>query len=207
MLCVAMSDTHSEIPDDLIMPPGDIFSHCGDATKKGTVEEIRDYFNWLSLLPYKYKVIIAGNHDHLFADNPKLMRKMLPKDVIYLENSGVEICGWKIYGSPNTPRAGSSAFSRHRGHQMREVWRSIPSDTDILLTHCPPAGIQDTTIRGESAGCESLRHKVMQVQPKYHFFGHIHQGFGKTELNGTTFCNVAYLNQISQTVTEIELIP
>ena len=204
---VMMSDSHSEIPNNLKMPPGDIFFHCGDSTKKGTVDEIKDFFNWLSLLPYKYKVIIAGNHDHLFADKPDLARKMLPKDVIYLEDSGIDLLGWNIYGSPVTPRAGSSAFSRLRGQQMRQHWRYVPSDTDILLTHCPPAGILDTTAKGESAGCESLRHKVMKVQPKYHFFGHIHNGFGKQKLNNTTFCNVAYLNKYHQTVTELKIIP
>lgn len=64
---VCMSDTHSltshikfEIPD------GDIFIHAGDFTRCGGENEVVNFSHWLSKLPHKYKIVIAGNHELSF---------------------------------------------------------------------------------------------------------------------------------------------
>ena len=64
---------------------------------------------------------------------------------------------------------------------------------DVLITHCPPYGILDV-VDGEHQGSSSLMERVMQIKPKYHIFGHIHEGYGKYEENGTTFLNVSVLD-------------
>ncbi|KAH8810232.1 Metallo-dependent phosphatase-like protein [Flagelloscypha sp. PMI_526] len=61
---VCLSDTHSKIPHGDV--PGDensILLHSGDFTEKCRVEEVRSFVEWLSGLPHRYKIIIAGNHD------------------------------------------------------------------------------------------------------------------------------------------------
>jgi len=53
----------------------------------------------------------------------------------------------------------------------------IPSDTDILVTHTPPVGHGDLCCTGVRAGCVELLSTVQnRVKPKYHVFGHIHEG-------------------------------
>lgn len=53
----------------------------------------------------------------------------------------------------------------------------IPSDVDILVTHTPPIGHGDLCCSGVRAGCVELLATVQQrVKPKYHVFGHIHEG-------------------------------
>ena len=53
----------------------------------------------------------------------------------------------------------------------------IPSDTDILVTHTPPVGHGDLCCSGVRAGCVELLTTVQnRVKPKYHVFGHIHEG-------------------------------
>lgn len=53
----------------------------------------------------------------------------------------------------------------------------IPSDTDILVTHTPPVGHGDLCCSGVRAGCVELLATVQnRVQPKYHVFGHVHEG-------------------------------
>lgn len=204
---VATSDTHSE-HHNIEIPDGDLFLHCGDATKKGTAKEIKEFLLWIDSLKFKYKVIISGNHDELFSGNPRLARKMIPDNVIYLQHSETEICGWKIYGDPTVPRRGSAAFSLPKGSQIMRHCRSmIPMDTDILVTHAPPFEILDKNQKNVHAGCEYLRHRVNVVKPKYHFFGHIHDGHGTDELNGTQFFNVAYLNKHSQRVIVVDIEP
>lgn len=58
-------DTHHKINVESL-PPGDIFIHAGDFTKYSRPEEIKMFRTFLNSLPYKYKVVIAGNHDFVF---------------------------------------------------------------------------------------------------------------------------------------------
>ena len=58
---ICISDTHTHKPNSL--PAGDVLVHAGDLTNAGTIAEIQDQIDWLSSLPFKYKVVICGNHD------------------------------------------------------------------------------------------------------------------------------------------------
>ena len=83
----------------------------------------------------------------------------------------MEIQGLKIYGSPYQPP------TTERSQECLDKWNHIPSDTDILVTHGPPLGFGDKTNSGNRARCVDLLHTVKQrVKPKYHIFGHIHEG-------------------------------
>lgn len=60
-----MSDSHDchDRIDVAALPPGDIFIHAGDFTQysyRGEMDRFRDF---LRRLPYKHKIVIAGNHD------------------------------------------------------------------------------------------------------------------------------------------------
>jgi len=81
-----------------------------------------------------------------------------------------------------------------RGNEIEKHWKLIPNDTDILITHGPPYGILDKTFQNSDVGCVNLLEKVEIVQPKYHIFGHIHEGFGTSKLNNTTYINTASLD-------------
>jgi Icc-related predicted phosphoesterase len=48
---------------------------------------------------------------------------------------------------------------------------------------------------GERVGCEELLQTLQRVQPKIHAFGHIHEGYGILEQNGTIFINASVLNE------------
>jgi predicted phosphodiesterase len=60
-----MSDTHDLHfrVDPTQLPPADIFIHAGDFTKISAAAELTRFREFLNLLPYKHKVVIAGNHD------------------------------------------------------------------------------------------------------------------------------------------------
>jgi len=49
---------------------------------------------------------------------------------------------------------------------------------DIMITHGPPKGFLDTTVRGDDVGCDHLRKAVRRCRPLVHCFGHIHEGWG-----------------------------
>ena len=115
--------------------------------------------------------------------------KTLLTNCTYLEDQAVDILGIRIYGSPWQPLFSHSAFNLPRGEDLLAKWRWIPSDTDILVTHAPPLGVRDAAIRSLEtgvqgqpvrsgrAGCEDLLVEVVErVKPRFHIFGHIHEG-------------------------------
>ena len=100
-------------------------------------------------------VVIAGNHDFLFQSDLLVARELLG-DVTYLQDSGTEIEGLHLCGSPWQPWFFNWAFTLQRGAPLAEKWALIPDATDVLLTHGPQRGVLDTTSSGEAVGCEEL---------------------------------------------------
>jgi len=168
--------------------------HAGDMSEMGTKEQIVDFMNWFSSLDYQYKVLIAGNHDFFLEQaTSKEIKKLIPEGVIYLNDSGVEIEGLKIWGSPVQPWFHNWAFNRSE-KSICKHWNEIPNDTDILITHVPPKHILDQNRREESCGCPHLTARVKELNPHYHIFGHIHESYGMIEYNGTTYVNSSNLD-------------
>jgi hypothetical protein len=56
---VCISDTH-EKHLNLNLPKGDILIHSGDFSLRGKIENIQKFNDFLGLLPYKHKIVIAG---------------------------------------------------------------------------------------------------------------------------------------------------
>ena len=92
-----MSDTygvHRRLRD---LPEADILVQSGDFTMSGSEAETLGFLEWVCDLPYRHKVLAAGNHDaclygaHLDG---------LDDNVHYLCGSGVEIEGLKFWGVP-----------------------------------------------------------------------------------------------------------
>ncbi len=187
---VCLSDTHN-FNEEITVPDGDVLIHAGDATMRGTIDEIVFFNQWFKKQPHRHKIFVAGNHDWLFETNNRLARELLDNSICYLQDSHIEIEGLKIYGSPWQPRFYDWAFNLNRGEEMAEKWKMIPADTDILITHGPPHEILDLTPNGDSAGCEELRKIVEKIRPKVHIFGHIHSGYGTIEKFGVKFINAS----------------
>ena len=75
--------------------------------------------------------------------------------------------------------------------EIHNIWKKIPDDTQILLTHSPPKGILDRNIDGESQGCEKLLERVQEINPLVHIFGHIHESYGIFPTSSTIFINAS----------------
>ncbi len=191
MKFVFISDTHA-LHEYVALPQGDVLVHAGDFSMGGTLPEVSVFLDWLEAQPHRYKVLVAGNHDFLAEREPAVFRAMLPESIIYLENSGAEIGGLRLWGSPITPWFFDWAFNRHRGADIRPYWEAIPFGTDVLITHGPPYGILDEVLRDpRPVGCRDLLRRIEDIQPRVHVFGHIHEGYGQLERDGTLFVNAA----------------
>lgn len=201
MKFIAISDTHGK-HEGLELPEGDCILHAGDVCSRGTRKEALDFLDWFGKLDYQYKVFIAGNHDFFFERFHAEVDDLIPDGVVYLNDAGVEIEGIKIYGSPVQPWFFNWAFNRERGPDIDRYWQLIPADTDILITHGPPYGILDKTVKGELVGCADLMNKVKELEPKVHIFGHIHEAYGEAKLPKTHFINASVLNVNYRLVNE-----
>jgi Icc-related predicted phosphoesterase len=187
---VHLSDTHM-LHRRLDVPAGDVLVHSGDFTGKGTVEDYDDVFDWLDSMPHKHKVLVAGNHDSLFQQFAKMIRKRVPKSITYLEDSGTTLDGLSFWGSPWTPGYPWMAFTYRAIERRESPWTSVPDDTDVLITHGPPHSILDRNYSGQRIGDVALYKRVEVVRPKLHLFGHVHDQNGEMSRFGTRFVNAA----------------
>ena len=193
MKIVCISDTHNlhrELSDRL--PAADMIIHAGDISYHGTAHEIQDFLDWYHELPYQYKVFIAGNHDFAFQDAKESLT--IHSELIYLENSVVELAGLTIWGSPLCPPHHKWAFMWEEPLR-REIYEQIPDNCDIIINHSPAYQIQDRVWSGAEVGCQALRAKIEQIQPRLMVCGHIHEGFGIEQINNTICVNASYMTR------------
>jgi Icc-related predicted phosphoesterase len=197
MILTFISDTHS-LHDRLpAIDAGDVLIHCGDFTGRGTLDDTLNFAEFMAAQPFTHKIVIAGNHDWCFEDKRRNIAEHILKEygIIYLNDSCITIDGVRFWGSPIQPEFMNWAFNRERGADIRQHWDKIPAATDVLITHGPAFGILDLCTHGERVGCEELLQTLQRVQPKIHAFGHIHEGYGILEQNGTIFINASVLNE------------
>lgn len=192
MKIVLISDTHCQL-DKVEVPEGDVLIHSGDLTFSGSVHETAAELTKLANLYNKFNkiILIDGNHDWLGEKHPHMMKSLCEeRNLIYLHDSGINIDGINFYGSPYQPAFCNWAFNLPRGEKLKAKWALIPDNTNVLITHGPPAGILDQCPDGESVGCEELYKRVMELKElKLHTMGHIHFSYGRLCFNNITFVN------------------
>ncbi|CAI6089999.1 unnamed protein product [Clonostachys chloroleuca] len=186
---VSISDTHDQT---VSIPPGDILIHAGDLTDAGTAHDIQLQLDWLKKQPHPVKLVIAGNHDSYFDPRSRKQEdidqasKLDLDGITYLENSStvVEINGRKlnIFGAPDIPECGPSSFAFQYAPDESKWMSKVPPNTDILITHCPPAHHRDLDL-----GCPHLLREVWRIKPRLHVFGHIHWGAGSEPVHYDDF--------------------
>lgn len=208
MIIDCISDLHGYQPK---LEGGDLLIVAGDLTARDVPNQYISFNNWLSKQEYKRKIVIAGNHDGLCKKginvevNPGEKRTVIPvlaHNAVYLEDNSHEFEGLKIWGSPWTPTFCNWHFMKDRGEAISQMWSLIPDDTEILVTHGPPLGIQDQVKysnkakEGKFAGCEELRTALERLKKlKLHVFGHVHEGYGKVIANGVIHVNASIMNE------------
>lgn len=79
--------------------------------------------------------------------------------------------------------------------EIAEHWARLPGQVNVLVTHGPPHGVLDQVLpERRSVGYPELAKVVQQVRPRLHVFGHIHEGYGSEESEGTRYLNVSICN-------------
>ena len=153
-------------------------------------------------------VCVSGNHD--FCMDPKVQaryrmdwRISWPSNSHVLLDSGCEINGLKIYGTPYVPIISYYWAFEAEHDALQKAFAKIPSGLDILVTHSPPrisGEAIDISLQSgadsEAFGSSELTQALFYKQPRFCFCGHIHSGFhGPVKFEGTTIYNVSRVDE------------
>ena len=221
-----LSDTHTNMFNEnykeLILPEGDVLCFSGDIMTTGYNEgEIIHFLKWLSKQPFKYKIFIAGNHDRLFENFPLIPNDIIKEyqqyGIVYLEDSSFEYEGIKFYGTPYQPYFCDWAFNVENSEYLKDIYRMIPDDVDVLLTHCPPYGILDQSHQSNWSNLTGEKHlgsvelkevldemSQQNISPRVVAFGHIHgDGGKKIQIGNTIYINASLCNEDYEPLNDI----
>jgi Icc-related predicted phosphoesterase len=171
-----LSDTHGKHRNLAIPENIDILIHCGDICDDGNMEQIADFFSWLEELKIKNKIFVNGNHDLPFELEPLESKKLIPENVLWLNDETIVINKIKI-------KAISPFFYLQN--------TDYDTDIDILLSHYPPLGILDHGI-----GTKEIKDYTFKTKPTFHIFGHNHLGAGSMKIESIMFVNASNFEEL-----------
>ncbi|CAF1360288.1 unnamed protein product [Adineta ricciae] len=156
---VCVSDTHQkhrQLSDRLkTTHSGDILIHAGDMTNFSRgAQPFEDFDQWLKELPFRYKLVVGGNHETITNVDLNYGIVLKNKEII------IDNC-LRIYGVSWRPVGDSS-------------WSDIPLNSHIVITHNPPFAHNDSHSDLEF----KLKSRLDKVRPLLSVFGHIHADYG-----------------------------
>ena len=216
MKLLATSDLHGHLEEldpsgcDIVIIAGDIAPLKG-FTKWNIYDQKKwlqtKFVLWMASYPDTQFVFIPGNHDmSLEYERTSRIRGFdwrieFPANAHMLYDTGIELLGLKIYGTPWVPIISYSwAFESDHDKLVRK-FSKIPDDLDILITHAPPHFANSTVDFSLQTnygpfGSNELSQALYDKQPKYVFCGHIHSGdHAPFTFNDSTIYNVSRIDE------------
>ena len=213
MRIVALSDQHGHLPQvptcDLLIVAGDICPdrfgpflaiHSPDLQKAWFDETAR---SWLAGAPAAHKILTWGNHD--WCGQACSFRRDSPENapagavqIVVDESTHVSCDGTlvSVWATPWSNKFLNWAFMKTPA-ELGTVYAGIPAGVDILVSHQPPYGCGDLGL-----GSVELRAAIRRVKPKLVICGHIHDGFGRFECDGSPVYNVSVVDDAYRLVRE-----
>ncbi len=174
MRLILGSDLHGYLPKHI--PRGDVLILAGDILPADDAQGFvfRKLNPWLKNAPVKNIVLTWGNHDwHALNDLVSVYY------AIVLVEQSVEIGGIKIYGSPWSLPFRRWAWMAPES-TLEKIYRDIPDDINIIISHSPPYGIRDEASDGRLCGSHSLLNRMKALpELKLLVCGHIHEARGR----------------------------
>jgi len=173
---------------DAVVVAGDVFPSYERGPYLQKEDLVEHFLPWCRHLGVPV-VFTLGNHDYLL---PEVIRECISNaglaDTVHLLiNEHIIIDGISFYGNPwTTPFCGwnwNAPEDKIAGHLDNMT------DTDVFITHGPPAGLCDRvgeavgngSAVSESLGSTSIRYAVDTFSPKWTICGHIHTGSHQME--------------------------
>jgi Icc-related predicted phosphoesterase len=204
MRIVFTSDTHFPFPVTSI-PEGDVLVHAGDLMYSGYPDEWDSRLKSLAALPHKHKLLVPGNHDFHIQNYEGVAKAELRGSGVKVlglgHNPFRNIDGVSFLGIPFV--TGLEGWAYNRGEEwLLDYLQQIEllGTPDIVVSHAPMRGVLDainpnlTRYRDQKhVGSRPLKtwFDNLYTKPKYWAHGHIHESYGKVDIDGCTVMNVA----------------
>jgi uncharacterized protein len=124
------------------------------------------------------RVGVHGNHDP-----PGLLREVEVQD---LHGRRTSLGGITVAGFEGCVRYGAGGPHHYTQRQAAKLARRLPA-ADVLISHCPPRGINDDADDPAHVGFDGLLDWVRRHEPRHLLHGHTHPvgGNALTEFGGT----------------------
>lgn len=197
MRIAILADQHGTLPEipacDMLICSGDLTGGNPHGPRDNSDDKwrawLRNEFSKWALGVGAWRIAIAGNHDTAL-ENTEARNNGLFIGTIYLQDSsdfvGCGDQGFSIWGTPWVRQWDSLAFNLPDA-KLKAKWAKIPKETDILVCHQPPKGYGD----GAGLGCPHLTERIRQIKPRLVTCGHIHEGRGIYDFDGTMVVNAS----------------
>ena len=187
---IAISDLHGHLPQipqcDLLIIAGDICPlDCHNVDYQ--LRWLYGVFGpWARSQPAKRILATWGNHDFAGVHRPVI------DGVDFLSDDPAVHSGLRIWGSPWTLQFHNWAFMGDEDFLQRK-YATIPTNTDILISHGPPYGLGDRTPR-QRCGSHALLTWIATNNPRLVVTGHIHEDYGVHRRHHTTVVNASLMD-------------
>ncbi len=171
----------------------DLILSCGDLKPR--------YLEFIATLAHCPVLYVRGNHDDYLNDNP-------PGGCICVENkiyvhNGIRIMG---LGGSYRYRPGKNMFTEKqmvRRIQRMSGWIWKYKGFDILLTHAPALGLNDTEHISHK-GFECFLKLMEKYKPKFFIHGHVHRNYGTDIPQKCSYGDTTVINAYNYCVVEYE---
>ncbi|MEA1903341.1 MAG: metallophosphoesterase [Actinomycetota bacterium] len=169
-------------------------SHVGDRA-----HEVQSAIGQAVLAQYRdAAVALDGGHGYVIhgnVDRPRHLSESLPDGFEYMHGQARDINGLRfgfVGGGIQTPLKADGEVS---DEEMERLLSDL-GPVDVLCTHVPPdvGALRGDVITGrQERGSGPIRDYLLEVQPKYHLFGDVHQPQATSWRIGRTRCfNAGY---------------
>ena len=180
MKIYAVADIHgaqyriNEVREVIQKKKPDLVCVCGDITQFGPADVAT---NLLDQIPGPV-FVVPGNIDT--ADVDEGIKRSHAENIQMKRVDHQEISFLGLNGISET-----ETFSFYTNQSNGYLFKNI----DVLVTHVPPYGCQDTVFLGRHAGSKLLLEIMTDSKPRFVLCGHIHENPGVSSEGNTTIVN------------------
>jgi Icc-related predicted phosphoesterase len=230
----AISDLHQFYPNyplrevDCLIVAGDVFQGTlipeermrSEIVKQDIVLQgntINSFVDYLSELPVKQVIIVAGNNDYLFEQigcqlSNGLLKHLMslfakekqltktPK-ITYLENQSMVFNGLKIGGTPYSSLHPENLYPKKRAFTVSEQEYQekviIPHNTDIVISHSSPNLADSFQAPDSIIAANHLEQQFRASQAQVMVCGHFHWMRGEFVIGDKKVINASAVNPYS----------